>query len=56
MNYKTIYALSTFYGQSSVAIVRVSGPESLLVAKKICNLKKFQKGFFVSMAYLSANF
>jgi tRNA modification GTPase len=39
MNNKTIYALSTFYGQSSVAIVRVSGPECLLVAKKICNLK-----------------
>ena len=42
MNYKTIYALSTFYGQSSVAIVRVSGPESLLVAKKICNLKNIK--------------
>ena len=39
MNNKTIYALSTFYGQSSVAIVRVSGPESLTVAKKLCNLK-----------------
>ena len=39
MSNKTIYALSTFYGQSSVAIVRVSGPESLIVAKKLCNLK-----------------
>ena len=42
MNNKTIYALSTFYGQSSVAIVRVSGPESLIVAKKICNLKNIK--------------
>ena len=39
MSNKTIYALSTFYGQSSVAIVRISGPQSLMVAKKICNLK-----------------
>ena len=39
MSNKTIYALSTFYGQSSVAIVRISGPESLIVAKKLCNLK-----------------
>ena len=42
MNNKTIYALSTFYGQSSVAIVRISGPESLIVAKKLCNLKNIK--------------
>ena len=42
MNIKTIYALSTFYGQSSVAVVRVSGSESLMVAKKICNLQNIK--------------
>ena len=42
MNKKTIYALSTFYGQSSVAIVRVSGPESLTVANKLCKLKNIK--------------
>ena len=42
MNSKTIYALSTLYGQSSVAIVRVSGSESLMVAKKLCNLKNIK--------------
>ena len=37
---KTIYALSTFFGQSAVAIVRISGTQSHKVASKLCNLKK----------------
>jgi len=45
MNTKTIYALSTFYGQSSVAVVRISGSESLRVAKKLCNLEKIKPRF-----------
>jgi tRNA U34 5-carboxymethylaminomethyl modifying GTPase MnmE/TrmE len=31
----TIYALSTCYGKSGVAIIRVSGPESLRVLNSI---------------------
>ncbi len=45
MNIKTIYALSTFYGQSSVAVIRISGPESLTVAKRLCNLKNIKPRF-----------
>ena len=45
MKNKTIYALSTFYGQSSVAVVRISGPESLNIAKKVCKLVKIKPRF-----------
>ena len=29
----TIFALSTFYGPSAIAIIRISGPGSLKIAK-----------------------
>ena len=40
-NYKdTIYALSTPTGKSAIAIIRISGKQSLEVLKKISLIKK----------------
>ena len=38
MTNKTIYALSTVYGKSGVAIIRISGSKSLDVIKKMTNI------------------
>ncbi|MFL2676396.1 MAG: hypothetical protein ACJ0G5_06825 [Alphaproteobacteria bacterium] len=32
---QTIFALSTPYGQSAIAVIRISGPECLKVLKRI---------------------
>ena len=39
---QTIFALSTVYGRSAVAIFRISGPESTEIAKKFCKIKKLK--------------
>ena len=41
----TIFALSTFYGPSAIAIIRISGPESLKIAKKFCKVKTLKDRF-----------
>lgn len=38
MNTKTIYALSTVYGKSGVAVVRISGPDALDVVRRMTSL------------------
>ena len=38
MDNKTIYALSTVYGKSGVAVIRISGQEVLQVVKKMTTL------------------
>jgi len=38
MDNKTIYALSTVYGKSGVAVIRISGNECLNIIKKITNI------------------
>ena len=46
----TIYALSTPTGKSAIALIRVSGKDSLETIKKISSIKKFpptkQKSLF----------
>ena len=37
---ETIFALSTPYGQSAIAVIRVSGSMSSIIAKKIGRIKK----------------
>lgn len=39
---KTIFALSTFYGQSAIAVTRLSGPSCYEIAKSISGLKKLK--------------
>ncbi len=41
-NEDTIFALSTPYGQSAIAVTRVSGPKTLDIAKKLSGKKKFE--------------
>ena len=41
----TIFALSTFYGPSAIAIIRISGPGSLKIAKKFCKVKILKNRF-----------
>ena len=41
----TIFALSTFYGASAIAIIRISGPSSLKIAKKLCKIKILKDRF-----------
>jgi tRNA modification GTPase len=36
MKEDTVYALSTAYGKAGVAIIRISGPKALNVAKEVC--------------------
>tara|TARA_Y100000589_G_scaffold254170_1_gene242967 strand:+ start:56 stop:1447 length:1392 start_codon:yes stop_codon:yes gene_type:complete len=47
---KTIFALSTPYGRSAIAVIRLSGPNSLNVAKKLTKKSKFfnRKASFVN--------
>ena len=47
---ETIFALSTPYGRSAIAVIRLSGPNSLNVAKKITKKSNFlhRKATFVS--------
>ena len=46
----TIFALSTPYGRSAVAVIRLSGPNSLNIAKTITKKKRFphRKANFVT--------
>ena len=37
---ETIFALSTPYGQSAIAVIRISGPECLKVSKELTDLKQ----------------
>ena len=37
---ETIFALSTPYGQSAIAVVRISGNMSKMIAKSICQINK----------------
>lgn len=39
MSEKTIYALSTVYGKSGVAVIRISGPQALDAVKTMTNIK-----------------
>ncbi len=39
---KTIFALSTFYGQSAIAVTRLSGPGCYEIAKSISGLKQLK--------------
>ena len=38
---ETIFALSTPYGRSAIAVIRLSGTNSLNVAKKLTKKRKF---------------
>ena len=38
---ETIFALSTPYGRSAISVIRLSGPNSLSVAKKLTKRKLF---------------
>ena len=38
MDNKTIYALSTVYGKSGVAVIRVSGPDALKVISRLTDI------------------
>ena len=53
----TIFALSTFYGPSAIAIVRISGPGSLKIAKKLCKIKILKDRFahFLNIYDLQSN-
>jgi tRNA modification GTPase len=48
---KTIYALSTVMGQSALAVVRISGPDALIVLKKF-NIKREIKPRFAHYVQL----
>ena len=39
---ETIFALSTPYGQSAIAVIRISGTMSKKIAKKFCQIKKIE--------------
>ena len=41
---ETIFALSTPYGQSAIAVIRISGPECLKVSKELTDLKQISPG------------
>ena len=49
---ETIFALSTPYGRSAIAVIRLSGPNSLNVAKKITKKKIFLKEKLLLLAFL----
>ena len=45
---ETIFALSTPYGRSAISVIRLSGPNSLSVAKKLTKKQFFsQKAKFL---------
>ena len=48
---KTIFALSTPYGQSAIAVIRISGPECLKVSKELTDLKQIspRKAYFTKL-------
>ena len=39
---ETIFALSTPYGQSAIAVIRISGTMSKNIAKKFCQIKRIE--------------
>ena len=39
-NWRAIFALSTPYGQSAIAVIRISGNMSKMVIKSICQTNK----------------
>ena len=47
---ETIFALSTPYGRSAISVIRLSGPNSLSIAKKLTKKKIFshRKASFVT--------
>ena len=53
MNNKTIYALSTVYGRSGVAVIRISGNDAKEVIKKMTSLNikeiKSRYAYFVDL-------
>ena len=48
---ETIFALSTPYGQSAIAVIRISGPECLIIASKLTDLKQIspRKAYFTKL-------
>ena len=48
---ETIFALSTPYGQSAIAVIRISGPETLNITKKMTDLKQIfpRKAYFTKL-------
>ena len=57
-SFDTIFALSTFYGPSAIAIIRISGPDSLKIAKKLCKIKILKDRFahLLNIYDLQSNF
>ena len=59
MNNQTIYALSTVYGKSGVAVVRISGEEAINVIKKITDIEidkiKTRHAYFSNIKDLNGN-
>lgn len=57
MSEPTIYALSTTYGKSGVAVIRISGPQALSVVSRMTDLKqntiKPRYAYFVNLKSLS---
>ena len=41
----TIFSLSTCYGQSAVAVIRISGDNCKQIAKKICDIKNIRNRY-----------
>ena len=54
---KTIYALSTFYGKSGVAVIRISGEDAYQVVSKMTDLKKLnpRQAYFTTIKDVSSN-
>ena len=42
---KTIFALSTTYGQSAIAVYRISGKDCKAIAYNLCKIKKIKERF-----------
>ena len=59
MNNNTIYALSTVFGKSGVAIIRISGPEVLNVIKQMTDIDtssiKPRYAYFTGLKDLKGN-
>ena len=51
---ETIFALSTPYGRSAIAVIRLSGPNSLNVAKKITKKEIFHIEKLLLLASMTA--
>ena len=51
----TIFALSTNFAQSAIAVFRISGSECKKIAKSICKIQKLKKDTCITLKFAILN-